>query len=483
MTDHRASCRCRLHFWAAVRVFLAMALASSFIARGARADEAARPNLVAIVTDDQGRWAMGAYGNDEIHTPAMDRIAREGALFSNAFVSTPVCSPSRATYMTGRWPTQLGITDWLAPRETDDGAGLAGLTWPAVLQKSGYRTALVGKWHLGTLPRFHPTRLGFDHFMGFLEGGNRPMDPTLEVDGEPRELQGPLPDLLVDDAITFIDKHRDGPFALCLHFRAPHLPYGPVPEQDLAPYRDLDPTLDPAVPGFVDRAKVKRSTKAYYASITSVDRNVARLLDQLDAWGLAEHTLVVFTSDHGYNEGRHGVNTKGNGAWIAGGVSGPKRPNMWDTSIRVPLAMRWPAVIRPGVTIDDVVCNIDMFRTMLGALGVPLPDDCQAAGVDFSPLLRGEALPPRGAIFGQYDLQNNGLAYLRMIRTDRYKYVRHFRANFMDELYDLENDPGETKNLARGRANEFGAVEAELRDRLSEWQRSINDPILDAGKY
>ena len=426
---------------------------------------------------------MGAYDNPEIHTPAMDRIAREGALFNNAFVATPVCSPSRATYLTGRWPTQLGITDWLSPRETDQGAGLDAVSWPQVLQQHGYRTSLVGKWHLGTRPQFHPHRLGFDHFTGFLTGGNRPMNPTLEVEGADRKFEGPLPDLLVDAALGFIDKNRDGPFALCLHFRAPHLPYGPVPAQDLAPYEDLDPTLDKGVPAFVDRDKVKRSTKAYYASITSVDRNIARLLDHLDETGLAENTLVIFTSDHGYNEGRHGVNTKGNGSWIAGGVGGPKRPNMWDTSIRVPLAMRWPRVIASATTIDHTVSNLDMFRTVLGALDVPLPEDCQAAGFDYSPLLRGETMPAREALYGQYDLQNNGLAFLRMIRTDRYKYVRHFRTNFMDELYDLAKDPGETKNLARGRANQFGAVEADLRQRLTEWQRSIDDPILEAGKY
>ena len=115
------------------------------------------PNLIAIVTDDQGRWAMGAYGNSEIHTPNMDRIAREGALFRNAFVATPVCSPSRATYLTGLYPTETGITDWIAPSQAKDGLGLDAPTWPQVLQRHGYRTGLIGKWHLGMLPQFHPT--------------------------------------------------------------------------------------------------------------------------------------------------------------------------------------------------------------------------------------------------------------------------------------------------------------------------------------
>lgn len=437
-----------------------------------------RPSLIAIVADDQGRWAMGAYGNREIHTPHMDSIARDGALFTNAFTATPVCSPSRATYLTGLYPTELGITDYISPQEAEEGLGLAAPTWPQVLQQHGYATALAGKWHLGALPQFHPTRLGFDHFMGFLAGGNSPMNPTLEVNGEEKRLEGPLPDLLTDDAIGFIRKNRERPFALCLHFRAPHLPYTPVPEVDSAHYDDLDPTI-PDFPG-LDAAQVKRSTKEYYGSIASVDRNVGRLLAALAELELADNTLVIFTSDHGYNEGRHGVNTKGNGAWIVGGRAGPKRPNMWDTSVSVPLVMRWPKVIQAGTRIEYPVSNIDMFRFVLGALDLPAPPDTKARGIDFSPLLRGEPLPPREAIYGQYDLHNGGLAYMRMVRTSRYKYVRHFRAKAMDELYDLEEDPGEERNLIRGRvpARDVAAVAAELDRKLARWMESIRDPVL-----
>lgn len=436
---------------------------------------AARPNLIAIVTDDQGRWAMGAFGNHQIHTPNMDRIATEGALLTNAFVATPVCSPSRATYLTGLYPTEVGITDFLAPLETDAGAGLKALTWPQVLRDNGYRTALVGKWHLGTQPQFHPKRLGFDHFMGFLGGGTTPMNAVLEVNGQDTKTNGPLPDVLVSDAIEFIRASRGGPFALCLHFRAPHLPYGPVPEVDSAPYKDLDPDV-PLLKG-LDIAKVKQAHRDYYASVTSVDRNLGRLLAVLDELGLARNTLIAFTSDHGYNEGRHYINTKGNGHWIAAGINGPKRPNMWETSIRVPLAIRWPGVIKPGTVIDYPVSNLDMFRTVLGALEVPLPEQCAAHGIDYSPLLRGETLAPREAIFGQYDLHNSGLAYMRMIRTPRYKYVKHFKANFMDELYDLEADPGEERNLIN-RAGGPRQIVDQLARQLAAWQQSINDPVL-----
>jgi uncharacterized sulfatase len=436
-----------------------------------------RPNLIAIVTDDQGQWAVGAYGNRQVHTPNMDRIGREGALFANAFTVTPVCSPSRASYLSGLWPTQVGITDYLSPQENNEGVGLAAPIWPAVLQQHGYRTAMIGKWHVGTQPQFHPTKKGFDHFMGFLGGGTTPMNAVLEVRGKETRTEGPLPDVLVSDAIEFIRANREQPFAVCLHFRAPHLPYGPVPEQDSAHYRGQEIDV-PQLPG-LDIASLKRTTAEYYASISSVDRNLGRLLAALDELKLADNTLVVFTSDHGYNEGRHYIKTKGNGQWMAGGVNGPKRPNMWDTSVRVPLLARWPKVIRAGTKIDYPVSNLDTYRTMLGALGVQPPAECRAGGIDYSPLLHGETLPPREAIFGQYDLHNGGLAYLRMVRTPQWKYVKHFRERQMDELYDLTADPGEEKNLISrmGNSRQREAL-SHLQQQLSAWQQSIDDPVL-----
>ncbi|MBL8829177.1 MAG: sulfatase-like hydrolase/transferase [Planctomycetaceae bacterium] len=436
-----------------------------------------RPNLIAIVTDDQGQWALGCYGNRDIKTPTLDQLAADGAVFNNAFTVTPVCSPSRAAYMSGRWPTQVGITDFLSPGESnDEQIGLHAPIWPAALHTAGYNTAMIGKWHLGTLPPFHPTKKGFDHFYGFLGGGTTPMNPVVEVRGTPAPVKGAEPDVHVDAAIAFLRQPRTGPFAICLHFRAPHLPYGPVPDEYPAMYQGVDPAV-PQLPG-LDIPKLKQSTLAYYASISNVDRALGRLFKVLDELKLADHTLVTFTSDHGYNEGRHYLDTKGNGQWMAGGVKGPKRPNMFDTSVRVPLVMRWPGVIERGRKIDDHVSNIDTYRTMLGAMGVKLPADAPVNGIDYSPLLKGEKLPPRDAIYGQYDLHNGGLAYLRMIRTSQYKYVKHFRAKGMDELYDLTSDPGELRNLIGPQKAEGRKIAAELGAKLLEWQRSIDDPVL-----
>jgi uncharacterized sulfatase len=434
-----------------------------------------RFNIISIVTDDQGRWALGAYGNKEARTPHMDRIAQEGAKFLNAFTCTPVCSPSRASFLTGLYGTQVGITDWIAPVESAAGLGLPPetMTWPEVLQKHGYTTALIGKWHLGGQPQFHPTRHGFNHFYGFLGGGNQPINPTLEVNGKEQKLQGALPDLLTDDAIRFVESNRGRPFGLLLHFRAPHLPYGPVPEEDSLPFQDLDPTI-PQVRG-LDIPQVKKWTRDYYASIHSVDRNLGRLFARLDQLDLSKKTIILFTSDHGYMIGHHGMHTKGNGNWVAGGVNGPKRPNMFDDSIRVPLLIRWPGVVKPGTVVTEPVSNIDTFASVLGMLGLPIPDGVKQQGTDFAPLLRGEKVAWRDTIFGQYDLHNGGLAYMRMIRTDQWKLVRHHFTNGLDELYNLTEDPDETKNLyANAKARQ---IRDQLQERLTAWQRSIDDPL------
>ena len=460
-------------------IALAVLLASVNASRpnSALARQQRRFNLVSIVTDDQAAWSVGAYGNRESRTPNMDRLARDGARFVNAFVTTPVCSPSRAGFLTGLYGTQVGITDWISPREAQDGIGLppSTTTWPEVLQRSGWRTGLFGKWHLGTQPQFHPSKHGIDRFFGSLAGSFAPMNPELEENGRPAKQNGAGSDLVMDAALRFIEANRNGPFAALIHFREPHTPYAPMPDADTKLFADLQAAI-PEWKG-LDANQVRQWYRGYYASVHAADRNIGRLLAKLDELKLSESTIVMFTGDHGYNVGHHGIHTKGNGWWVAGGMTGPKRPNMFDTSLRVPLIVRWPGAVQPGTEIDETVIQLDTFASVLGMLGLTPPAGVAQHGADFSPLLLGRKPAVwRDTFFGQYDLHNGGLAYMRMIRTPGWKLVRHHFADGLDELYDLQNDPDERNNLYND--EQHRAVRETLQGRLTEWQRSIDDPIL-----
>lgn len=442
---------------------------------------AAAPNIITIVTDDQGYWTIGAYGNKESITPNMDSLARDGALFENAFATTPVCSPTRASMLTGLYSTEHRVTDYLNDLEQDRGYGLPvdDITWPEMLQQNGYRTALVGKWHLGMQPQFHPKNAGFDHYYGFLGGGNKPMNPrNIEINGViHKQLKGSLPDILTDEAMRWIDEPSTEPFALVLTYRAPHLPYGPVPEEDSAPFKNLDPTI-PDAPG-IDKEQVKNWTRDYYASIHSVDRNLGRLFDHLEQRGLTSNTLIMFMSDHGYNVGQHTIHKKGNANWIAGGVFGPKRPNMYENSMRIPLLMRWPAAIKPGTRIHECITNMDLFATIATATGTTAPADQVAKkhSRNLMPLLKGQRVAAwDNTVFGDYDIHHGALEYMRMIRTPEYKLIRHYISDGLDEFYDLRKDPGELNNLFKD--PEYREQFITLQARLAQWQRSINDPVV-----
>jgi uncharacterized sulfatase len=295
------------------------------------------------------------------------------------------------------------------------------------------------------------------------------------VNGKRTKGKGPTPDLTMDEALRWLGENKDKPLALSIHFREPHVPYGPTPAEDSAPFKDLDPTI-PDFKG-LDPKWTKDTYRKYYASVHSIDRNLGRLLARLDELKLAENTIVLFTSDHGYNIGHHGIYTKGNGSWILAGTRGPKRPNVFEESIRVPLIVRWPGVAKPGMTIDAPVSNVDTFASICGMVGVTPPADSKQRGRDFSPFLRGEQPSEwRKEIFAQYDLHHAGLAYMRMIRTDGWKLVRHHVATGMNELYDLKNDPGETNNLYHDA--QARATRDDLQSRLTAWEQSIDDPIL-----
>lgn len=240
-------------------VFVASLLLWSSLSLAA---DAARPNILFIVADDQAEWAMSCSGHPEAKTPNMDRIAREGVRLTNCFTPTPVCSPSRVSILTSRYGTEVGILDWLNPnKEPERGLDPKTPAWPKLLAAAGYRTGLIGKWHLGLTEEFHPSVFGYQHFMGFRGGGNSPRNPSLEIEGKVQKAEGFIVDLLTDDALKFLLREPGRPFALSLHFREPHAPYAPVPESEQQAFAGLDPNVpNPDFPK-LDVASQKTDTR------------------------------------------------------------------------------------------------------------------------------------------------------------------------------------------------------------------------------
>jgi len=423
------------------------------------------PNLLVVTTDDQAQWAAGCYGNPSIHTPNIDRLAAEGMKFTRAF-TCPVCSPSRAMTMTGCYNHQMGIEDWISPQET---VGLPPHVpvLPEELRRLGYETALFGKWHLGhSRPEFYPTARGFDLFVGMLGGGDEAnyMDPSLVAGGQTTGFKGALADILADRAIHFLRTHRERPFALFYHPRNPHDPYGPVPAEDSETYQGKDLTV-PGVQG-TPSEKVREVAAKYYASVTNADRNLGRILDELDRLKLSDRTIVVFTSDNGYNIGQHGLLHKGNGTLLATNAT---RPNIFDTSAMVPFVIRSPGVTRPGSVCEEMVSSIDFFPTVLESVGAKRRPGLLFEGMSFAPLLRGETTPWRDELYLIYN-QHHYLpgARMRMIRTHDWKLIRHREEAGINELYDLKKDPGETVNLYGEAAAR--SIQEQLERRLTLWE-------------
>jgi len=448
----------------------------------------ARPNIVFIYTDDQAPFAVAAAGDKRFITPNIDRIFREGAHLTNSFVTTPVCSPSRVGLIASRYGTEMGITDWINPRsESTLGLHPETTTWPQLLAQAGYRNALFGKWHLGTEDRYHPTKFGYHEFMGIRTGGCPPKDPVLELlDGEVKKVEGFTCDIFTDHTLQFIRENRQRPFAVSLHFRAPHAAWLPVRDEDWEPFKDLDPEIpNPDYPN-LNVAQVKKRTREYLAAVKSIDRNVGRVLGLLDELALSAKTIVIFTSDHGYNLGEHGVWYKGNAIRILTknppqewkNIPPARRPNLWDTSLRVPTAVRWPDVVKPGTKVTHTVSNLDWYPTLLAMAGVDLSPEVTIRGRDITPLLRGESIDWDDDLYVEYSMHHGATTHMRGYRTPQWKLMRDFASPGRAELYDLKNDPDERTNLIESDDPIHVRVREELDGKILKQMKALNDPAL-----
>jgi len=456
-----------------------------------RSDATSKPNILFVFTDDQASWTISAHGHPHAKTPHMDRLIREGANLVNSFTVTPVCSPSRASLMTSRYGSELGITDWLHPRnEPEMGLDPETLTFPKVLAGAGYRVGLVGKWHLGLEDKFHPTQFGFHYFMGNRHGGFKTVDPDLEKDGELQKFEGLTADILGDHAVEFIRENKERPFFLAVHHRAPHTRWLPVSDEDWAPYKELaDSDTEIPNPDYpdLDVPRVKRMTREYLASVRSVDRNLGKLLRTLDELKLADNTVVIFSSDHGYNMGHNGIWHKGNGHWVTKPpppVTNPnvpkgQRPNMYDHSIRVPTFVRWPGKVKAGLEVRRTVTNLDWFPTFASIAGANVPEGAGLRGRNIIPALtKGPSLKWNNDYYGEYSTKHQSKTHMRAYRTQRWKLVRDFLNPERDELFDLKNDPEESVNLIRSDRKDVKKAVKRLHARILKRMRENEDAVL-----
>jgi choline-sulfatase len=399
-----------------------------------------RPSVVMFMTDDHGAWATGAYGCREMHTPNIDKLAAGGVRFRNAFACTPVCSPSRMTYMTGTLPSTHGVQDWIVPEDSFGPASrrwLEGhLTYSEVLAKHGYRLGMSGKWHMGQDDK---AQAGFEYWASVPGGGGTYHDPEFVVNGERRKIQGFKTDAVGDFAIDFLNRQKKGqPFFLLIPFYAPHTPYDYQPEAYRKPYADSRFTCFPDAPispwqnpGLRQMFGKREPKLAYSALITGADHNIGRVVTRLEELGLREDTLVVFTADQGWNAGHHGVWGKGNGTIPF---------NLYEESLRVPLIWNHPGKISAARALDPMVSSYDFFPTILEYLGLSAPSDPKRIGRSYADFLRGRSPAWRDRLYFEY-------AYVRGIRTRNLKYIERAEG-WPTEIFDMETDPGETLDVS-----------------------------------
>jgi len=445
--------------------------------------DSTRPNIVLILTDDQGYWAMGCAGNTEIRTPHLDRLARSGIRFTNFFCASPVCSPARASLLTGRIPSHHGVHDWIragnSPDEKEKGGALIeylkGQTgYTDILARHGYVCGISGKWHLGD--SLHPQK-SFSYWEVHAKGGgpyyNAPMVKSGKLYAEPRYVT----DVITDNALKFLDEQGSGgnPFYLSVHYTAPHSPWGrehhPAELYDSyhtecrfesIPFEAMHPWQINSAPYGYDEVSRRAILSGYFAAVTAMDTNVGRILDRLEAMGLRENTLVLFTSDNGMNMGHHGIYGKGNGTFPL---------NMYDTSVKVPALISRPGRAPEGEVCEALLSHYDVMPTLLEYLDMPNPEADRLPGRSFAPLLRGEPLKGRESVV-VYDEYGP----VRMIRTREWKYVRRYPYG-PHELYDLAHDPDEKDNLIESADHE--GRRSEMKARLEEWFLRYADPMVE----
>ena len=468
--------------------------AAAFLSRCGSPAAPPRPNVVVVMTDDQTADQMSCAGHTLLRTPSLDRLASEGVRFSSSFCTNSLCAPGRAAVLTGTYSHVNGIRGNSQSSGSIERIGPEVPTYPQLLQAAGYRTGMFGKWHLPEEPK------GFDEWK-ILPGQGVYFDPEFIIGGERQRQQGYTTDITTDFALDFLQRNRDEPFCLLYQQKAPHRPFTPAPrharlfddiewpypetyDDDYATRSVAERALDMRfeislksdyhgeIPAGLDAAQERdwifqRFVKDHHRAVVGVDEGLGRVLDYLDDAGLAEDTLVIYTSDNGFYLGEHG--------WY-------DKRFMYEPSLRIPMLLRYPRMVPAGQVEQRMVIHQDIAPTILDLAGVPVPPMMQGRSlrnvVTGSPeqdwrasmlyayyedswARNGPTFVPRPGNYGT----PHRITPHRGIRTERYKLIEYYREGDYWELFDLKEDPHEVRNLYQepGHSDLIGELTGRLR--------------------
>ena len=414
------------------------------------ASQNTRPNIIYIMADDLGYADLSCYGHKDYKTPHLDKLAGQGIKFMNAYAAAPVCTPTRTAFMTGRYParTPVGLMEPLRWGHKDSMVGLTPFytSVATLLQKNGYETYLVGKWHLGYNPEFSPNKNGFDYFFGFKGGGsdyishkNPKGHPDLYENENPVTKEGYLTDVWSEKAIDIIKQKHEKPFFLSLQFNAPHWPWQAPGDK---PYPD---TLNWHKGG---------SKEKYAAIIIRLDDAVGKIMQAIDDARLAANTLVIFTSDNGGEE------------FSDMGIYSGKKESVWEGGIREPAFVRWPGVINANTITQQAAITMDWTATILAVANVKPNPAFKLDGINLLPICKGEKKIIDRTFYWRLSQEYKGKA----INDANWKYLQNEKGEY---LFNLIDDPEEKKDLK----STYPSLFEKLKTKYKKWEKEVLEPV------
>lgn len=435
-----------------------------------------KKNVVFILSDDQGEWALGCYGNHEIISPNIDSLANNGVRFENFYCVSPVCSPARASILTGMIPSQHGVQDWLR----DDNKKQEEIdylrdtkTYTEILNENGYICGLSGKWHLGNSST---AQKGFSHWYAHKSGGgpyyNAPMYKNSELIYEEKYIT----EAITDDAIEFIVENKDKPFYLHIGYTAPHSPWvNNHPKEFTDLYEDCPfetAKMEEKHPNSIfltdDVLRDLRSNQiGYYAAVTAMDFHIGRIVEKLDKLGIREDTLIVFMADNGFSCGQHGFWGKGNGTFPI---------NMYQSSVKVPCIFNHSGSLDVKV-IENPISAYDFMPTLLEYLDIDYKNE-DLPGKSFMGILENKKIEDKPIIILDEYGPNRMIIDKDFKFVKRYPYNNHENGN--NELYNLKLDPNEKNNLIDDK--NFEEIKNDLESKLEKWFLEYVNPEIDGSK-